>query len=194
MNTKYILVGGYPHKAPDGGKAFCEELVKGFNEPIKILNCLFARPIENWSKSFEQDKEFFTRHLPEKKIEIKSATFDKFIEQIIWADVVYIRGGSSERLLIELLKNADFKNKLTGKTIAGSSAGANAISKYFYEPDSLKLEEGLGILSVKTIVHYRSNYNSPNIDWDKAYSEFDSYKEKLPIIALAEGQFKVFVK
>ena len=59
--TKYILVGGYIHKAQDGGKAFCEELVKGFNEnrPIKILDCMFARPRESWEEKINQDIDFF---------------------------------------------------------------------------------------------------------------------------------------
>ena len=60
---KFILVGGYPHKAIDGGRALCEELVEGFSEPIKLLDCFFARPQEDWEKAFQQDKEFFTRNL-----------------------------------------------------------------------------------------------------------------------------------
>lgn len=33
---KYILVGGYVHKAQDsGGKAFCEELIKGIDNKYK---------------------------------------------------------------------------------------------------------------------------------------------------------------
>lgn len=50
--TKYILVGGYPHKATDGGKALCEELVRGFGESVRILDCLFARPREIWEESY----------------------------------------------------------------------------------------------------------------------------------------------
>ncbi len=102
--TKYILVGGYPWKALDGGRAFAEELV------------------------------------------------------------------------------------------AGSSVGAHAISKYYYGLDDLKIGEGLGLLPIKAIVHYRSDYNAPNIDWDKAEVELKNYKEELPILTLSEGQFEIIVK
>lgn len=56
--TKYILVGGYIHKAVDGGKAFFEELIKDFrkNEPVRILNCLFARSRESWESKIKENK------------------------------------------------------------------------------------------------------------------------------------------
>ncbi len=189
--TKYILVGGYPHKIADGGKAFAEELVKGFTEPIKLLECLFARPKENWDKVFEQDKEFFQRHLPEKKIELVRAELDKFIEQVRWADAIYIRGGDAEELLIELLRTYSLQKELKGKTLAGSSAGADAIAKYYYGLDDLKIGGGLGLLHVKVLTHYRSDYNAPNIDWDKADRELNEYKENLRLLTLEEGRFEV---
>ena len=68
------------------------------------------------------------------------------------------------------------------------------MAKYYYGLDSLKLCEGLGLLPVKIIVHWHSDYNAPNIDWDKAYLELKNYKEDLPIITLAEGQFEVITK
>lgn len=191
MSTKYILIGGYPHKAPDGGQAFAEELVKGFKEPVKILDCLFARPEDNWDEAFGQDKNFFTQHLPDKKLEFRMADPNKFIEQINWANAIYIRGGTTRVLVGQLNKSADWQNSLEGKTLAGSSAGANIMAKYFYGVSSLKLHKGMGFLPIKTLVHYRSDYNAPNVDWDKAENELENYKEPLEIITLAEGEFKV---
>ena len=192
MSTKYILVGGYPHKAPDGGRAFCEETIAGFTEPVKILDCLFARPRDNWEKAFAQDKDFFTNNLPGKKLEFQLADPERFREQVIWANAIYIRGGASETVLMELQKQSKgWEEGLSGKTLAGSSAGAHAISKYYYGLDDLKIGEGLGLLPLKVIVHYGSDYNSPNIDWNRAETELKQYKENLPLIKLAEGQFEV---
>lgn len=189
--TKYILVGGYPHKATDGGQAFAEELVRGFSEPVRILECLFARPRENWDKAYEQDQEFFTRHLANKKLEFRMANPETFREQVRWAQAIYIRGGASEAVLMALQQQSPgWEKELAGKTLAGSSAGAHAISKYYYGLDDLKIGPGLGLLSLKVIVHYRSDYNTPNIDWDKAYSELKDFGEDLPIKALGEGQFE----
>jgi hypothetical protein len=56
--------------------------------------------------------------------------------------------------------------------------------------------DGLGILPMKFIAHYKSSYggNDPRgpIDWDKAYSELSKYGDtSLPIHALEEGHFIV---
>jgi len=40
-------------------------------------------------------------------------------------------------------------------------------------------------------VHYRSDYNSPNIDWDVAYKVLKNHQQELPVVTLAEGQFVV---
>ena len=194
MATKYILAGGYRAKAADGGKAFAEELAKGFEEPVKILVCLFARPRETWSTVFLEDKEFFTAHLAGKKKEITLADPDTFAEQVTWANAIYVRGGTTEALLNQLKQGVDWEKALNDKTLAGSSAGANAIGKYYYGLDAQKVGEGLGLLPIKVLVHYRSDYNAPNIDWNKAYSELNNYQEDLPLIALKEGEFKVIEK
>lgn len=191
MATKYILVGGYPRKAADGGKAFAEVLVADFEEPVKILDCLFARPVKNWSKAFAEDQDFFAHHLPDKKLEFQLADPDKFKEQVKWSHVVYIRGGETDKLISVFNRNTDWQKELDGKTLAGSSAGADAIAKYYYDLDDLELKEGMGLLPVKVLVHYRSDCNAPNVNWDKAYSELKDYKENLPILPLAEGQFEV---
>lgn len=117
---------------------------------------------------------------------------EQFREQVKWADAIYIRGGASEAILLELQKQSEgWIEELSGKTLAGSSAGAHAVSKYYYGLDDLKIGEGLGLLPVKVIVHYRSDYNAPNINWNKAEQELKNYKEDLEIITLPEGCFKV---
>ena len=193
MSTRYIWVGGRPNKAPDGGKAFCEELTMGFTEPVKILDCLFTRPKDNWEQAFEQDQDFFSNNLPGKKLEFKLAQLENFSEQIKWADTIYIRGGSAEEYVVDLFrKNILWLGELDGKTLVGSSAGADLMSKSYYDLDALKLREGLGLLPYKVLVHWKSDYNAPNIDWDKAYEELKNYKDDLPIITLREGEYKVF--
>ncbi|MFA5047762.1 MAG: Type 1 glutamine amidotransferase-like domain-containing protein [Patescibacteria group bacterium] len=193
MSTKYILIGGYAKAAPDGGKGFCEELVSGFTEPVKILDCLFARPKETWEKAFNDDKAFLTDRLGGKKFVLEMADTEKFLEQVKWADAIYIRGGKEEASLVEYLSADKFWLKeLDGKTLAGTSAGADAISKYFYDLDNLKVREGLGLLPIKIIVHYKSDYNAPNVDWDKAAEELKNYGEDLPLVTLKEGEYKIF--
>lgn len=190
--TKFILVGGYIQKGTEGGRAFAEELVKGFVEPVKILDCMFARPPEAWQSTFEADKEFFGRVLPAKKLQFVLADPDQFLAQVAGADAIFLRGGRTDDLLKLLAHAPDWVKNLKGKTVAGTSAGADALATYFYSLDDLKLGDGLGLVSVKTIPHFRSDYNAPNIDWDKAEAELKAYKDDLPLVTLREGEFKVF--
>jgi peptidase E len=190
--TKCILVGGYPSRATDGGRSFSEELVKGFSAPVKILDCLFARPVESWDQAFQQDKEFFQRNLPSTTLEIQLATPETFLTQMRWANAIYLRGGDTRTLIQKLNSVSGWTKELGGKTLAGSSAGADAISTHYYNLDMLTLEDGLGILPVKVIPHWQSDYNAPHIDWEKSKKTLEAYKENLPVLTLSEGYFEVW--
>jgi len=193
--TKYILIGGYVAKAEDGGKSFAEELTKNFKEPVKILDCMFAREEETWNEKFKEDVLFFEKHLPNKKLEMKLANEANFVEQIKWADAIFIRGGKTKPLLDKLRKQNRWEKELVGKTVAGTSAGAHAIAKYYYGLDEkAEIIKGLNLLPVKVIVHYRSDYNSPNIDWDKADEIMRDCENTIELVQLREGEFKVFDK
>jgi len=189
--TRYILSGGYPWKAADGGKAFAQAVVQGFREPVQILECLFARSRDAWDQALSSDKEMFATLLPDTRVQLQLAEPETFIEQIRSADVVYIRGGDWDPLVAALGKSPGWEKVLDGKTLVGGSAGAMLIAKYDYDIDALKLHEGLGLLPVKAQVHYRSDYNAPNVDWDKADAELKNYREDLPILNLGEGEFEV---
>ena len=198
MSTKYILVGGYARKAPDGGKAFCDEFVKGFgsNGPVRILDCLFARPKAVWEQTLAEDKDFFVAHLPGKSLEIELADPRSFLEQIAQADCVYLKGGDTPTMKSALLSfgREALQKVFVGKTVAGSSAGTAVLSVADYDLDYFKIDEGLGLVPVKTLCHYRSDYNAPRVDWDKVDSEMEKYREaeRIPLFKLREGEYKVF--
>jgi peptidase E len=189
--TKYVLAGGYVRKAPDGGKAFVEELVKDFPEPVKVLDCVFARLKDRWSGVFEEDRQFFSE-MTDRKFEMRLATLGDFVAEVAWADVVYFRGGFSHRLVELLNERSDWKTHIEGKTLAGTSAGADALGTYYYGLDTKEVREGTGLLPVKVISHFKSDYHGWEFDWDKAEAELKAYKEDLPLALLAEGEFKVF--
>lgn len=191
MSTKFILGGGYLDKASDGGKAFYEELIRDHVEPVKVLICLFARKKEVWNQVFEETKEVFNKFVADRKIELKIASQEEFVEQVKWADSIFLKGGFTEQLL-GILRTCDgWQNELDGKTIAGSSAGADVLVKYFYNLDTMQLGSGLGLIPAKVLVHFESDYNALNINWERVYSELQAYKEQLPILALKEGEFKI---
>ena len=191
--TKYILLGGYLAKARDGGKSFADELVKGYGVAPKILLCLFARSSETWQETFEKESSAFRAYLPDKKLNIELADPVMFSQQVRWADAIYLRGGITNTLVEELRKSPDWTSELDSKTLAGSSAGADAIATYHYNLDTQAVGNGLGLLPIKMVPHWRSDYGGGKIDWDGAYAELKAYGDDLPIVTLAEGQFEVRV-
>jgi peptidase E len=191
--TKYILVGGYPHKAKDKGKALCEESIAGLNEPIKILICLFARDKKQWTKLFKENQQFFIKNLPAKKLEFILANEKNLIKQIQSSNLINFNGGDTTILIKMLDKFPEWTKKLKNKNIMGSSAGADILSKYNYDIEFFKCSNGYGLIPIKTIVHFKSAKYTPPIGWNKAYEKLKNYKEDLPIWALSEGEFKTIV-
>jgi peptidase E len=187
--TKYILIGGHIYKAKDGGEAFCQELVKAINNrPVKILDCLFARPEDSWKDRFEDDRKFFSKKLDDFKIELASP--DKFIEQIKNSDVVFFQGGNPQQLIKILESVGDWDKELNGKTVVGSSGGADIISKYYGIGKTLNIGTGLGLLPIKFIPHWKSDYGVGLIvNWELLLEKVRSYKENLETIVLKEGEF-----
>lgn len=193
MAVKYILVGGFARKAPDGGRAFCEECVAGFLEPVKILVCAFAREPERWNETLAKDTLFFKNNIPNVQCNFALATPENFLEQIAWADCIYFRGGQMPLLKKVLSTIPGWQTKLAGKTVVGASVGADLLAAYNYDVDALTTDSGCGLINAKTITHYQSDYHAPLIDWDKALAELKSFGKDLPIITLREGEFVVKV-
>lgn len=193
---KYILVGGYVPNAKDEGRAFCEELVKDIDKkPVKILDCLFARPINIWEEKIKEDNIFFSKYI--KDFEVELADPNNFTEQVKQSDVIYLRGGDTTLLMNLLSKNTGWDKGLHDKVLVGTSAGAEAIARYYYDYvlEIPRVREGLNFLPIKFISHFGSHYfdgREQNIDWHKAMKDLSEYKEnELPVRALAEGEFIV---
>ena len=192
--TKYILVGGYIHKAPDGGRAFCEEIVKGVSHnPVRILDCLFARPKDSWGERFQDDKEFFSKHITDCVVEIASP--DNFIDQLQNSDILFFQGGIPRQLMELLNTVGDWRKELDGKVVVATSGGADALCKYYGVGKTLNVGEGLGLVPIKFIPHWKSDYHqTPSADWDILLEKLKSHKEDLDIVTLREGEFHVIEK
>jgi hypothetical protein len=189
--TKFILVGGYIWKAKDGGQAFCRELVNGFTEPTNVLICNFAMPPEVWTEKFTADQQIINRYVPDRKIEYQLAGVDTFMAQLQWANAVFFKGGTTKSLIAALQTVPRWADHLEGKTVAGTSAGANMLSTYFHGLDNPGIHKGLGIVPVQVMVHYGANDKDMDIDWEKGAAELKNQHPELPVLALAEGEFRV---
>ena len=143
-----------------------------------VLLVYFARPIDEWSKLEIQDKEKFANYTNSREVKFVVAESDLniFREQIKTADVVYVRGGSSEAV-IELftpLKN-ELASLLDGKIFVGSSAGV-MIMCHNTCSDNNYWRTGLGLIPLNSFVHwnpklqdqldtFKKEHNDNNFEW-----------------------------
>jgi hypothetical protein len=100
-----------------------------------------------------------------------------------------MRGGKTEKLMAALKKVDSFGALIQDKVVGGSSAGANALSKYSFSGEGINkvVKEGLGILPIKTFVHW----SEEKIDDLKKLEE---YGEKLDVYKIPEEKFVVLEK
>ena len=191
---KYVLAGGSMHKALDGGKSFCEEVIKGISgKPVKILDCLFARDRSDWDGRLKDDQDFFSKNI--KDFELELAIPGKFLEQVKNSDVVFFQGGVPRQLVSLLPVTDDWIKELQGKVLVGSSGGADVISKYYGVGKTGNIGEGLGLLPIKIIPHWKSDYDQElTINWDSLFEKLKAHKDDLEIVVLREGEFKIIEK
>lgn len=193
--TKYILNSGGLSNQPELTKKFDKEIVKDLGKNPKILFCLFAVPREDWADRFEKYRKRFVQNVaPEVMPEIELAFPDKFVEQVSNTDALIITGGD-DHLLKYWLSEFDIPKIWEGKVVASSSAGSDALSKYYWTCDWRQNLDGFNILPIKFLPHFKSAFGATDprgpIDWDTAYQELRAYKEDLPIYALEEGQYVI---
>jgi len=185
--TKYILHGGKTSRKSKDNNKFFLEMTKGVKEPMKILCVYFAREKEAWDKLFDQDKEHFSSVAPTKVLELERADDNPkiFKAQIRKSDVVYMRGGVTEVLMSKLKPIKNFGELIKTKVVSGSSAGACVLSR-FYHTGSHKThaKKGLGILPIKTFVHYFP-------EKQEELKELENLGQKLTIYKIPEERFVI---
>jgi peptidase E len=183
--TKFILHGGSLGKKSEKNQNFFAEVTKGLPVNSKILGIYFAREEYELPDVFEQDKERFLNSFPKKKFQYILAEKDLSVlsDQMREANAIFLSGGN-ENYLKEIFREMDLEKLVQGKIISGSSAGANIFSKYYFTNDRDSVEEGFGILPIKTICHYKTERISK-------LEKLKNYKESLEIFSLADEGFVV---
>ena len=195
--TKYVLNSGGLRNNIPGAKKFVAELVKGFGNNPKVFFCFFAQLREVWEEKHKEFQIGFSEWLPHGV----SVTFDlafpaTFEQQITKSDVLYIHGGD-DHLVQYWLRQYDLPRIWVGKVVGTNSASTQVLSQSYWTCDWRQCGDGIGLLPIKTMAHFNSNYgnNDPRgpINWEKAKSELAAYGDtSLPIYALEEGEFEVF--
>ena len=180
---KYILHGGYPNTDNELNRGFFNEISKELPEGGKILVVYFSRQDNEYEKLFEQDKQNILNNANGKKLEIILASKVNFINQIRKSDAIYMRGGDTEKLLATLKEYPAFTEAIKNKVVAGSSAGAYVLAKYYYTHSKDMIREGLNVLPIKLICHYN--------DSKELINKFNQYSKEFELIILRDYEYKV---
>lgn len=185
--TKYILHGGATSLKKKANDDFFREMTRDLKGRIRILLNYFAREQTDIAMMEKQDKQRLLGCSENKNLEFQVAEVGMFESQLKWADVMYMRGGTTFLLMKELKRFKNITRLFKGKVIAGSSAGAYAISKYYWSNNHKVLGKGLGALNIKCYCHCKPGDM-------KIIEKLLRHKEDLPLVLLPEYKMLVICK
>jgi peptidase E len=188
--TKYILHGGYTSTENDLNAGFYREISKHVPENGNILLVYFSRDDENYDEVFKQDSEKIVAQAEGKKLNLKMASKENFENELDWTDSIYMRGGDTQKLIDTLKKYPEFGNKIRNKIVSGSSAGAYAVSTYYYSNSNGQIQKGLGIVPLRVICHYKSEIHE-NVGGDPV-ELMEDYPEDLELVVLKDFEWKIY--
>ena len=186
MLTKFLLHGGASSEVQESNNLFFQEFTKDLADGANILFIGFARETETEQQEvFERDRVKILAST-DKNINVEKAELDIFKEQLIKADAIYATGGVSKILKERLQTCPEFADLLAGKTYAGSSAGANVVSKYHTSGFTEGVLEGLDILPVCVMAHYGNpDFNGT----DETEHWFNDVRGDMELIKLPECEW-----
>ncbi len=180
--TKYILHGGFDKNISYIKDEFFQEALKDTPTDVKIFLVFFAEFEEYLELRMKQCKDQFENNKDSKNLEFRMATKENLLEGCAWADVIFLSGGRTKNLLDSLKKFQNLSQVFKDKIIVGDSAGANALGHSFYSRKTKEINEGLGILPFKIIVHYSEDMGNP----------LSKVEPNLDTVLLHEYETKVF--
>jgi len=182
--TNFILNGGSTSMfMSDPNKV---ELLKDghkISQSFKVMVIPFTKYPEFWEVDYQKSKDRFINAFPNNEVAIEMAKDSRteFLSLFNESLIIVIPGGGEPSFIETLSKIINIEKEfiLDNKIVYANSAGVNVLAKYYYSNDRQTFGEGLGILPIKTICHYSEERL-------EKLQKLESYKEKLPIIALRE--------
>ena len=157
MSTKYILHGGNAQDKNNENASFFRQILSGYPDSANILLVQFAAIPEKQEIYKQRHISQFEDIRDGRNFAYELANETDFVEQVRWADVVYLcgasGGGATARLIHVMSKFKNLNELFDNKTVAGESAGANCLSRFCYSKSSGVIE-GLGLVPVNIANHF----------------------------------------
>lgn len=186
MKTTFVLHGGLTSFASQNNTLFFKAITSQLKDGDKVLFVGFARDDEKIEAVYERDKKALLEQT-DRNVNVINAIHENFAEQIQSSAVVYITGGDTRKLLKELKQYPELPSLLDGKTIVGSSAGANVFSSLYYSTTLKTVCEGLGILPYLLVCHYGNTELGAD---ERAVAKLRRHNDTYNVITLEEQNFK----
>lgn len=186
--TKIILHGGFTRDDNELNRSYYREITKGLEKNATILVVLFARERKEYPALMKEEVHKLAQST-DKHLNMVQADEKDFVEQIKKSKAVVIRGGDTSKLMEVFRQCPEFMDMVKGKVLAGSSAGAYLLSRYYHSATHDKVFEGLGILPIRIICHYGSkefrNRGNPT-------KQLERYPHELELVVLKDYEWRVF--
>jgi len=177
--NKIFLHGGRSSDDSPLNYQYRTNLVNQVEAGTSFLLCYFAREEAVWEECFDKDRQNFAEWSSD--VDFQLAEKSNFMKQVSQSSVILFSGGDSFMLIDCLNEFQSIKDELRGKTVAGVSAGACALSKHFYSNDEQRLADGIGFVNAKVYCHYKK-------ELDGNVNKLKEYGESMPIVTLPEHE------
>ena len=186
--TKYILHGGGVDPKTGNNDSFYTELMADVSEGDVVLLVYFASRATDDSDNIANITALCRQLAPSKNLTLEIATETEFEEQAKRADVVYFRGGSTEKLIETLKQFPDLKSLLENKdkTVAGLSAGAYALSTLYPSHYASEVMSGFGVVPLRVVTHWQSETMSSQTG---SVEMLQNTQTDLSLVILREGEW-----
>jgi hypothetical protein len=140
-----------------------------------VLFLYHARVEERWEALFDVDAKSLSEASGRgMDAVLGSSDPTECLSQIMSADVVVIRGGSTIMLKEFFVQMPGLMSALDGKIVFGSSAGANVFATAYYSNDAGCVREGMGILPINLYCHY-DDTKASNLEELTTINDFPTY-------------------
>lgn len=171
-----------------------KEIRKFKAAPFRVAAVFFGEPRELWKEKFDSRNDLYKSLFGEDS-QIRLVAPESFLNDVAWADVIYLHGGYADKIAQYLDKISDLKKLFSDKIVIGDSAGAVYLARDAWEAwTDERLTHGRGLVSIAVIPHFESKiYNTDDaiVDWESAKREMSSETD-LPICPIHEGDFEIF--
>ncbi len=119
MKTKFILHGGYTREQNELNEGFFKEIAQSVPDKGTVLLVYFASD-DGADQRYEEDKIRISNFTESKEVTFVRATENDFINQVKNSDVVYLRGGDTQKLKDQLSVYPELHESILGKTVAAT--------------------------------------------------------------------------